>query len=176
MIRGEAGGDARFARRIALPPEHVMLRILSAFLISFAASFFAAPFARAHDGTSGPGEERTQPPSPTDRLAGSLATDLVKACQLADPDDLPAFELCRPQAQQEPEQLQKQPQPQLQQAQQEQDQQQAQLQQDRLLQVKREQDWQLPLEPWEHDQQQAQQQQNAADQETVGQSTEPKGE
>jgi hypothetical protein len=85
-----------------------MLRISRAFLISFAASFLAVPFALALDGASGPGEERTQPPSPTERLAGSLATDLVKACQLADPDDLPAFELCRPQAQQEPKQLQQQ--------------------------------------------------------------------
>lgn len=120
-----------------------MLRILSAFLISFAASFFAGPFARALDGPSGPGEERTQPPSPT----GSLATDLVKACQLADPDDLPAFELCRPPAQQEPEQpqmQQKSAEPQMQQ--------QAQ---------------QKPAEP--QMQQQMQQQQNSADEETVGQ-------
>ena len=87
-----------------------MLRILSAFLISSAASFFPASVALALDGPSGPGEERTQPPSPTDRLAGSLATELVKACQLADPDDLPAFELCRPQAQPEQPQLQQQPQ------------------------------------------------------------------
>ena len=120
-----------------------MLRILSAFLISFAASFFAGPFARALDGPSGPGAERTQPPSPTDHSTGSLATDLVKACQLADPDDLPAFELCRPQAQQEPEQpqmQQKSAEPQMQQ--------QAQ---------------QKPAEP------QMQPQQQNADEETVGQ-------
>lgn len=108
-----------------------MLRILSAFLISLAASFFATPFALAFDGP--PGEERKQP--------GSLATDLVKACQLADPDDVPAFELCRPQEQ-------------AQQAPQEQDRQQQAQQQ-----VK-----------------QVQHQQNAADQGTVGQSTEPKSE
>jgi hypothetical protein len=110
-----------------------MLRILSAFLISLAASFFATPFALAFDGLPGPGEERKQP--------GSLATDLVKACQLADPDDVPAFELCRPQAQE-------------QQAPQEQDRQQQAQQQ-----VK-----------------QVQHRQNAADQGTVGQSTEPKSE
>jgi hypothetical protein len=120
-----------------------MLRILSAFLISFAASFFAGPFARALDGSSGPGEERTQPSSPT----GSLATDLVKACQLADPDDLPAFELCRPQVQQEPEQPQMQQKP-------------AEPQMQQQAQQK-------PAEP--QMQPQARQQQNSADEETVGQ-------
>jgi hypothetical protein len=126
-----------------------MLRILSAFLISLAASFFATPFALAFDGPPGPGEEWKQPPSPTDRLTGSLATDLVKACQLADPDDVPAFELCRPQEQQ---------------AQQEQDrQQQAQQELDRQRQA-------------EQQVKQVQHQQNAADQGTVGQSTEPKSE
>jgi hypothetical protein len=98
-----------------------MLRILSAVLIFFAASFFAGPFAHALDGASGPGEELTPPPSPAARLAGALATELVKACQLADPDDLPAFELCRPQAQQEPKQPQMQQQaPEQQQARQQQ--------------------------------------------------------
>lgn len=141
-----------------------MLRILSAFLISFAASLFAGPFARALDGPSGPGEERTQPPSPTDRSTGSLATDLVKACQLADPDDLPAFELCRPQAQQEPEQPQMQQQAQQKPAE---PQMRQQAQQKPAEPQMQQQARQKPEEP--QMQPQARQQQNAADEETVGQ-------
>ena len=80
MIRVKRG-DTRFARRIVLPPEHVMLRILSAFLISFAASFYAGPFAHALDGASGPGGELAPPPSPTarGRIAGDRAGEGVSA-------------------------------------------------------------------------------------------------